>query len=60
LHITGEPDLASGILNRARSKSTDLYGEQKNSRLWNVIAWGTSIIVIAMTLVMLWGIMPGH
>jgi hypothetical protein len=25
-----------------------------------VIAWGTSIIVIGMTMVMLWGLMPGH
>ena len=39
---------------------TDLMGEHKNSRLWNIIAWGTSIIVIGMTLVMLWGMMPGH
>ena len=39
---------------------TDLMGEHKNSRLWNVIAWSTSIIVIGMTLVMLWGMMPGH
>jgi Mn2+/Fe2+ NRAMP family transporter len=39
---------------------TDLMGEHKNSRLWNVIAWSTSIIVIAMTMVMLWGMMPGH
>ncbi|HWE86296.1 MAG TPA: divalent metal cation transporter [Terracidiphilus sp.] len=38
----------------------DLMGEHKNSRLWNWIAWGTSIIVIGMTLVMLWGLMPGH
>src|ERR1017187_2006620 len=38
----------------------DLMGEHKNSRLWNVIAWGTSIIVIGMTGVMLWGMMPGH
>ena len=38
----------------------DLMGEHKNSRLWNVIAWGTSLIVIGMTLVMLWGMMPGH
>jgi Mn2+/Fe2+ NRAMP family transporter len=38
----------------------DLMGEHKNSRLWNVIAWGTSIIVIGMTLVMLWGLIPGH
>ena len=43
------------LINRA-----DLMGEHKNSRLWNVIAWGTSIIVIGMTLVMLWGMMPGH
>jgi Mn2+/Fe2+ NRAMP family transporter len=38
----------------------DLMGEYKNSHLWNVIAWGTSIIVIGMTLVMLWGMIPGH
>jgi NRAMP (natural resistance-associated macrophage protein)-like metal ion transporter len=39
---------------------SDLMGEHKNSRLWNVIAWATSIIVIGMTLIMLWGMMPGH
>jgi NRAMP (natural resistance-associated macrophage protein)-like metal ion transporter len=39
---------------------SDLMGEHKNSRLWNWIAWGTSIIVIGMTLAMLWGMMPGH
>ena len=38
----------------------DLMGEHKNSRIWNVIAWGTSMIVIGMTMVMLWGMMPGH
>ena len=38
----------------------DLMGEHKNSRLWNVIAWATSIIVIGMTLIMLWGMIPGH
>src|ERR1700678_1653619 len=38
----------------------DLMGEHSNSRLWNLIAWGTSIIVIGMTLVMLWGLLPGH
>jgi len=38
----------------------DLMGEHKNSRLWNVIAWGTSIIVIGMTFAMLWGMIPGH
>jgi NRAMP (natural resistance-associated macrophage protein)-like metal ion transporter len=39
---------------------TDLMGEHKNSRLWNLIAWGTSIVVIILTLVMLWGLIPGH
>ncbi len=38
----------------------DLMGEHKNSRLWNVIAWSTSLIVIGMTGVMLWGMIPGH
>jgi NRAMP (natural resistance-associated macrophage protein)-like metal ion transporter len=38
----------------------DLMGEHSNSRLWNLIAWGTSVIVIGMTLVMLWGLIPGH
>src|ERR1700723_2436074 len=38
----------------------DLMGEHKNSRLWNVIAWATSTVVIILTLVMLWGMMPGH
>jgi NRAMP (natural resistance-associated macrophage protein)-like metal ion transporter len=38
----------------------DLMGEHRNSRLWNLIAWGTSIIVIGMTLAMLWGLLPGH
>jgi NRAMP (natural resistance-associated macrophage protein)-like metal ion transporter len=38
----------------------DLMGEHKNSLLWNVIAWSTSIIVIGITLIMLWGMMPGH
>lgn len=39
---------------------SDLMGEHKNSRIWNGIAWGTSIIVIGMTLVMLWGLLPGR
>ena len=38
----------------------DLMGEHRNSRAWNWIAWGTSVIVIGMTGVMLWGLMPGH
>jgi NRAMP (natural resistance-associated macrophage protein)-like metal ion transporter len=36
----------------------DLMGKYKNSHLWNVVAWGTSIVVIGMTLVMLWGMIP--
>ncbi|HEU5456997.1 MAG TPA: Nramp family divalent metal transporter [Terracidiphilus sp.] len=43
------------LINRA-----DLMGEHKNSRLGNVIAWGTSLIVIALTVWMLWSMMPGH
>ncbi|WP_058186211.1 Nramp family divalent metal transporter [Terracidiphilus gabretensis] len=39
---------------------SDLMGNYKNSRLWNLIAWATSIIVIGLTLVMLWGMIPGH
>lgn len=35
---------------------SDLMGEYKNSRFWNLIAWATSLIVIGMTLVMLWGL----
>jgi Mn2+/Fe2+ NRAMP family transporter len=38
----------------------DLMGEHRNSWAWNWIAWGTSFIVIGMTLVMLWGLLPGH
>ena len=38
----------------------DLMGKHKNSHVWNVVAWSTSIIVIGMTLVMLWGMIPGH
>ena len=39
---------------------TDLMGKHKNSHVWNVVAWSTSIIVIGMTGVMLWGMLPGH
>lgn len=38
----------------------DLMGNHKNSHLWNIIAWSTSILVIGMTLIMLWGMIPGH
>jgi Mn2+/Fe2+ NRAMP family transporter len=38
----------------------DLMGGHKNSLVWNLVAWTTSIIVISMTLVMLWGMIPGH
>ena len=39
---------------------SDLMGQYKNSRILNAIAWTTSILVIGMTLVMLWGMIPGH
>ena len=39
---------------------TDLMGEYRNSRAWNWIAWGTCVIVIGMTGMMLWGMLPGH
>jgi NRAMP (natural resistance-associated macrophage protein)-like metal ion transporter len=38
----------------------DLMGEYKNSRLWNAVAWATSVILIGLTLAMLWGMLPGH
>jgi NRAMP (natural resistance-associated macrophage protein)-like metal ion transporter len=38
----------------------DLMGTHTNSRAWNVIAWGTSIIVIGITLLLLWSMIPGH
>ena len=38
----------------------DLMGSHRNSHVWNVIAWGTSLIVIGMTMVMLWGMISGH
>ncbi len=37
---------------------TDLMGKYKNSTLWNIIAWATSLIVIALTLFMLYGLIP--
>src|SRR5580693_8116891 len=40
---------------------TDLMGKYKNSRLWNLIAWGTSVVIIGMTVwYAVWGLMPGH
>ena len=38
----------------------DLMGKYRNSRVWNVVAWSTSLIVIGMTMIMLWGMIPGH
>ena len=38
----------------------DLMGKHRNSRIWNIVAWATSVIVIGMTLIMLWGMIPGH
>ncbi|MGA2848171.1 MAG: Nramp family divalent metal transporter [Terracidiphilus sp.] len=35
----------------------DLMGDYRNSRLWNVIAWATSIIVIGMSVML---VLPGH
>ncbi len=37
---------------------TDLMGEHKNSRLWNWVAWATSILVVGLTLAMLWSMIP--
>jgi Mn2+/Fe2+ NRAMP family transporter len=37
----------------------DLMGEYVNSRLFNVIAWGTTIIVIALTLALMWQSLRG-
>jgi NRAMP (natural resistance-associated macrophage protein)-like metal ion transporter len=39
---------------------SDLMGQYRNKHLWNIVAWATSIILIGMTFVMLWGMMPGH
>ncbi|MFP5235557.1 MAG: NRAMP family divalent metal transporter [Acidobacteriota bacterium] len=36
----------------------DLMGKHRNTHVWNVIAWGTSIIVIGLTVAML--LMPGQ
>jgi Mn2+/Fe2+ NRAMP family transporter len=35
----------------------DLMGEYRNSRLWNIIAWATSIIVIGMSVIL---VLPQH
>jgi NRAMP (natural resistance-associated macrophage protein)-like metal ion transporter len=37
----------------------DLMGEYVNSRLFNVIAWGTTIIVITLTLALMWQSLRG-
>ena len=38
----------------------ELMGKYTNSLWFNVVAWATAGIVIGMTLVMLWGLVPGH
>jgi NRAMP (natural resistance-associated macrophage protein)-like metal ion transporter len=38
----------------------ELMGEYTNSRLANVIAWGTSIIIIVLTIAMIWTISTGQ
>ena len=37
----------------------DLMGKYTNSHWFNVVAWATSIIVIALTAVLLWGTFHG-
>jgi NRAMP (natural resistance-associated macrophage protein)-like metal ion transporter len=37
----------------------DLMGKYTNSRWFNIIAWGTAVIVIAMSLVMFWNQLHG-
>ncbi|MBV8053320.1 MAG: Nramp family divalent metal transporter [Acidobacteriaceae bacterium] len=37
----------------------DLMGEYVNSRLYNVIAWGTTVIMIGLTIVYLWTLRAG-
>ena len=37
----------------------DLMGTYTNSRLFNVVAWLTAIIVIALSLIMLWNQIHG-
>jgi Mn2+/Fe2+ NRAMP family transporter len=32
----------------------DLMGEYVNSRLFNVVAWSTTVLVIALTLILMW------
>jgi Mn2+/Fe2+ NRAMP family transporter len=34
---------------------SELMGRHTNSRLFNIIAWGTTIIMIVLTLMMLFG-----
>ena len=38
----------------------ELMGEYRNSRLANVIAWGTSIIIIVLTIAMIWATSVGQ
>jgi Mn2+/Fe2+ NRAMP family transporter len=39
---------------------TELMGSYKNSLLANVIAWGTSVIMIALTVALIWTQVTGR
>jgi Mn2+/Fe2+ NRAMP family transporter len=38
----------------------EVMGEYRNSTLANVVAWGTSIIIIVLTIVMVWATALGQ
>jgi Mn2+/Fe2+ NRAMP family transporter len=38
---------------------TDLMGEHVNSRSFNVIAWGTTVIVVALSFALMWTSLKG-
>jgi len=38
----------------------ELMGEYRNSRVANVIAWGTSIVIMILTMAMVWTTATGQ
>jgi len=38
----------------------ELMGEYTNSRWFNIVAWVTAIIVIALSLMLMWNTLTGH
>lgn len=38
----------------------ELMGEYRNSRLVNVVAWGTSVILIVLSVAWIWTVVTGH